>query len=73
MFPIADMPRIIQWITILNPVPYFLVMWCGLSLQGVGLSIFRPQRQALLVTGITTLWRAISDNYIDRVTKLGSW
>src|SRR4030042_1648009 len=36
MFPIANMPEAIQWLTYLNPMRYFLVIIRGIFLKGVG-------------------------------------
>ena len=56
MFPIANMPKIVQWFTYLNPLRYFLVIIRGIFLKGIGLSILWPQMVALLVMGMLTLW-----------------
>lgn len=58
MFPIANMPPVIQWLTYLNPLRYFLVIIRGIFLKGVGLHILWPQMVALAVMGIITLWLA---------------
>jgi len=56
MFPIANMPEVIQWITYLNPMRYFLVIIRGIFLKGIGVSILWPQMAALAVLGLVTLW-----------------
>jgi ABC-2 type transport system permease protein len=58
MFPIANMPRAIQWLTYLNPLRYFLVIIRGVFLKGVGPGILWPQMLALGVMGVVTLWLA---------------
>lgn len=58
MFPIANMPPVIQWLTYLNPLRYFLVIIRGIFLKGVGLHILWPQMVALAVMGVITLWLA---------------
>ena len=58
MFPIANMPEIIQWITYLNPLRYFLVIVRGLFLKGIGPDILWPQLAALAVMGVLVLWLA---------------
>ncbi|MBU0946396.1 MAG: ABC transporter permease [Proteobacteria bacterium] len=60
MFPIANMPVVVQWLTYLNPLRYFLVIIRGIFLKGVGPEILWPQMLALLVMGLTTLWMASS-------------
>ena len=42
-FPIANMPQVIQWLTYLNPVAYFLVVVRTIFLKGVGLAYLWPQ------------------------------
>lgn len=58
MFPIANMPGVVQWLTYLNPLRYFLVIIRGIFLKGVGPSILWPQMAALAVMGLATLWLA---------------
>lgn len=55
MFPIANMPEVVQWVTYLNPLRYFLVIIRGIFLKGVGPSVLWPQMLALLVMGLLTL------------------
>lgn len=58
MFPIANMPPIIQWLTFLNPLRYFLVIVRGIFLKGVGVIVLWPQMAALAVLGVGVLWLA---------------
>lgn len=58
MFPIANMPEPIQWLTYLNPLRYFLVIVRGIFLKGVGAEILWPQMMALAIMGVTMLWLA---------------
>jgi ABC-2 type transport system permease protein len=58
MFPIANMPLVIQWLTYLNPLRYFLVIVRGIFLKGVGPDILWPQMAALAVMGVVILWFA---------------
>lgn len=60
MFPISNMPTVIQWLTYLNPLRYFLVIIRGVFLKGVGLEILWPQMAALAIMGVLTLWMAAS-------------
>jgi ABC-2 type transport system permease protein len=55
MFPIANMPKLIQWVTFLNPLRYFLVILRGLFLKGTGFEILWPQMLALLLMGLGIL------------------
>lgn len=58
MFPIANMPTLVQWLTYLNPLRYFLVIIRGIFLKGIGPGILWPQMAALAVMGVITLWLA---------------
>jgi len=58
MFPIANMPEAVQWLTYLNPLRYFLVIIRGIFLKGVGPSVLWPQMLALAVMGRVALWLA---------------
>lgn len=53
VFPIENMPRIIQIVSYFLPLRYFFVIVRGLFLKGVGLSVLWPQVVALLCFGIT--------------------
>jgi ABC-2 type transport system permease protein len=55
MFPIENMPEIIQYGTYLNPLRYFLVILRGIFLKGNGINILWPQMAALLAIGITVI------------------
>jgi len=58
MFPIANMPQVIQWLTYLNPLRYFLVVIRGIFLKGIGPEVLWPQMLALALLGVATLWLA---------------
>jgi ABC-2 type transport system permease protein len=55
MFPIANMPKAVQYLTYLNPLRYFLVILRGVFLKGAGPSTLWPQMAALLAMGLATL------------------
>jgi ABC-2 type transport system permease protein len=50
-FPIASMPQLLQWLTYLNPLRYFLIVLRGTFLKGVGFSVLWPQMLAMAVVG----------------------
>ena len=58
-FPIANMLPVVQWMTLVNPMRYFLVVIRGVFLKGVGLDILWMQMLPLLAMGILTLWLAV--------------
>jgi len=59
VFPIANMPEFVQWLTYLNPMRYFLVIIRGLFLKGVGLDVLWPQYLALSLLGIVVFFGAV--------------
>jgi len=55
IFPIENMPEVIQPVTYLIPLRYFLVILRGIFLKGIGLEVFWPEALALLVWGLAIL------------------
>jgi ABC-2 type transport system permease protein len=55
MFPIENMPPVVQYLTYLDPLRYFLVILRGIFLKGAGAGVLWPQMAALLVMGAATL------------------
>lgn len=51
-FPIHNMPRLVQGLTYLDPLRYFLVIIRGIFLKGIGMAILWPQMLGLLVLGM---------------------
>jgi ABC-2 type transport system permease protein len=60
VFPIENMPQIVQYITYLMPLRYFLVIVRGIFLKGVGLDILWPQVVSLGVFGVAILGLAVA-------------
>ena len=58
-FPVAAMPTVVQWITCVNPLRYFLVVLRGIFLKGIGLNILWPEMLVLGVMGVVTLGVAV--------------
>jgi len=54
-FPIRNMPPVVQWLTYLNPVRYFIEIVRGIFLKGAGADVLWPQMAALTVYGIAVL------------------
>jgi ABC-2 type transport system permease protein len=54
-FPIANMPRVIQWLTLVNPLRHLLVIIWGIFLKGVGYGVLWPQLLALASMGSAIL------------------
>ena len=59
VFPIENMPDIIQPVTCLIPLRYFVVILRGIFLKGVGLETLWPQALALSAWGVTILALAV--------------
>ena len=55
MFPIQNMPRVIQWLTYPIPLRYFLVIIRGIFLKGSGLDILWPQVAAMAALGVSIM------------------
>lgn len=58
IFPIANMPEVVQWVTFLDPLRYFMVIIRGVFLKGVGIDILWPELCALAALGTAVLWLA---------------
>jgi ABC-2 type transport system permease protein len=59
VFPIANMPTVVQWLTYLDPLRYFLVIIRGVFLKGVGLEVLWPQFLALMILGLVVFSAAV--------------
>jgi ABC-2 type transport system permease protein len=53
--PISNMPPLVQDLTLLNPLRYFLVIARGVFLEGLPMSVLLSQYWPLAVIGIVTL------------------
>jgi ABC-2 type transport system permease protein len=54
-FPIRNMPEPVQWLTLLNPLRYFMEIVRGVFLKGSGLPELWPQMAALAAFGVLIL------------------
>ena len=54
-FPIRNMPEVVQWITYVNPMRYFMEIVRGIFLKGVGMEVLWPQILALAGLGAMIL------------------
>jgi len=59
IFPIKNMPLVIQWLTYLIPMRYYVVIVRGIFLKGLNFMELLPQTLALLVFGIIILTLSI--------------
>jgi ABC-2 type transport system permease protein len=60
MFPVANMPVVFQWLSLLDPLRHYLEMVRGIFLKGAGLSALWRQLLALAVMGPGLLWFAVT-------------
>jgi len=60
IFPIENMPHVIQYATYAIPLRYFLVIVRGIFLKGIGLPLLWPQAAALAVWGAVVLSLAVA-------------
>jgi len=54
-FPIAAMPQALQWVTLVNPLRYFLVVIRAVFLKGVGVGVLWPDLAAMAALGAAML------------------
>ena len=54
-YPIANMPKIVQWLTFFNPLRYFMVVIRSIFLKGVGIDILWAQLLPLFVMGVLVI------------------
>jgi ABC-2 type transport system permease protein len=54
-FPIRNMPWVVQYLTYLNPIRFFLEIVRGIFLKGSGIAVLWPQMLALLLLGLVIL------------------
>ncbi|MDE2304814.1 MAG: ABC transporter permease [Gammaproteobacteria bacterium] len=59
-FPIAAMPRVLQWFTLINPLRYFLVVIRAVFLKGVGFSVLWPEFAAMAALALVMLAASVS-------------
>jgi ABC-2 type transport system permease protein len=54
-FPIENMPQVVQYLTFLNPLRYFVEIVRGIFLKGTGAAVLWPQMLALFLFGTAIL------------------
>jgi ABC-2 type transport system permease protein len=55
-FPIRNMPEVVQWVTYLNPLRYFMEIVRGVFLKGTGMETLWPQMLGLAVFGVAVMY-----------------
>jgi ABC-2 type transport system permease protein len=59
IFPVEAMPRVLQWISYLIPLRYFLTIVRGIVIKGIGIDYLWPQILFLLVLGLAVFSTAV--------------
>jgi len=60
LFPIKNMPLVLQWFTYIIPMRYYMIIIKGIFLKGLGFFELLPQTLALFVYGVIIFSLAIS-------------
>jgi ABC-2 type transport system permease protein len=60
IFPIANMPVFFQYVTLLNPLMYFIIVVQGIFLKGAGLALLWPQMLAMTLLGMVMIGLAVA-------------
>ena len=60
IFPIPNMPEFFQWLSLLDPLRYILVIIRSVFLKGVGLDVLWTQFAALLAMGVAVMTFAVT-------------
>jgi hypothetical protein len=55
MFPIAAMPKVLQYFSYVVPLTYFLIIVRGIILKGIGLELLTEQVVAMAIFGVVIL------------------
>ncbi|MEJ2671636.1 MAG: ABC transporter permease [Deltaproteobacteria bacterium] len=59
VFPIANMPLFFQYVTMLNPLTYFIIVARGVFLVGAGIALLWKSMAAMVLLGIALLALAV--------------
>ncbi|MDD4954405.1 MAG: ABC transporter permease [Candidatus Omnitrophica bacterium] len=54
-YPISNMPQVIQWLTFINPLRYFMVVIRSIFLKGTGIDVLWVQLVPLLIMGLLVI------------------
>ena len=58
-FPISSMPKVLQWLTYINPLRYYLVVIRATFLKGVGFDVLWPELAAMAAIAVILLATSI--------------
>ena len=54
-FPVAGMPQVLQWVSAIIPLKYFLIIVRSIVLKGVGLSLLLTETVTLAIMGVVMM------------------
>jgi ABC-2 type transport system permease protein len=57
--PISSMPVALQWLTLVDPLRYFIVILRGVFLKGVGFDVLLPQMESLALFAVLILTASV--------------
>ncbi len=60
IFPIANMPQFFQYLTLLNPLMYFVIVVQGVFLKGAGVGLLWPQMLSMTALGMIMVGLAVA-------------
>jgi len=60
VFPIANMPPALSWLSLIDPLRYMLVIVRSIFLKGIGFDLLWPQYAALLAIGAVVMTFAVT-------------
>jgi ABC-2 type transport system permease protein len=60
IFPIANMPQFFQYLTLLNPLMYFVIVVQGIFLKGAGVGLLWPQMVSMTALGLIMVGLAVA-------------
>jgi len=60
MFPIENMPAVVQWMTVVNPMRYYMELIRGIFLKGLGPAILWRQLACLAGMGVLVMLLSVS-------------
>jgi len=58
MYPVENMPRLVQILTLADPIRHYLVVVRAIFLKGAGFQVLAPQIGILALMGLSLLWFA---------------
>jgi len=60
VFPIANMPRFFQYLTMINPLAYLIIVARGVFLMGAGMDLLWQEMAAMALLGVALLALAVA-------------